>query len=44
MRLTRLLGGFFEREHIEPLQYRIASSMIGLLATRDNDRFLRVCQ
>ena len=41
IRLTRTLGGFFQREHIEPWQYGLASSMIGLLATRDNDRFRR---
>ena len=39
--LTRTLGGFFKREHIEAWQYGLASSMIGVLATRDNDRFRR---
>lgn len=41
IRLTRSLGGFFQREHIEPWQYGLASSMIGLLATRDNNQFRR---
>ncbi len=41
IRLTRTLGGFFDREHIEAWQYGLASSMVGLLASRDNDRFRR---
>jgi hypothetical protein len=41
IRLTRTLGGFFQREHIEAWQYGLASSMVGLLATRDNDQFRR---
>jgi hypothetical protein len=41
IRLTRTLGGFFDLEHIEAWQYGLASSMIGLLATYDNDQFRR---
>ena len=41
IRMTRTLGGFFEREPIEEWQYGLASSMIGLLATRDTDQFQR---
>jgi len=41
IRLTRTLGGFFDLDHIEAWQYGLASSMIGLLATYDNDQFRR---
>ncbi|MCH2204211.1 MAG: hypothetical protein MK102_19780 [Fuerstiella sp.] len=41
MNLTRTLGGFFERQHLQPWQYGIASSMISLLATHDNNGFRR---
>ena len=41
IRLTRTLGGFFEREQIEAWQYGLASSMIDLLVANDNDQFRR---